>query len=338
MLVMVTVLLCAVSCVSEDDHTHSYTNGQCSCGAKDPSYHKHTPSEAVKENEEEATCTAGGSYDEVVYCAECRAVISRTKRTTEKLPHKFVDNKCSECNLTDPGYEPDYGNATVYTPGTEVVLITDDFTEELIKMTATLDGMLKWDGKGGVVNGSIYYPNSKHEILFNVRDEDESRPFIARARQLLERIEKDSYFEARYVIYSESGTIAVAFDDNEYTNLQATDYVIEKLRGYLTSKDNYVALPQGIIEAGTINLKAIQEEIDLEYSLNQWSEFEKAAKEKYGAITGKRIVDSFRTYYSMIDDRVVSWFITSRAFKIPRTVISTTLSLEFGHYYIPTWT
>lgn len=49
--------------------------------------HTHTPGAAVKENEVQATCTKGGSYDEVVYCGECHEEISRTPKTTEKTAH-----------------------------------------------------------------------------------------------------------------------------------------------------------------------------------------------------------------------------------------------------------
>ena len=45
----------------------------------------HTPmATAQKENEDPATCLAGGSYDSVIYCSECGAEISRTKVETGK--------------------------------------------------------------------------------------------------------------------------------------------------------------------------------------------------------------------------------------------------------------
>ena len=47
----------------------------------------HTPSVAVRENEVAATCTADGSYDEVVYCSVCNAEISRTQKPIEKIAH-----------------------------------------------------------------------------------------------------------------------------------------------------------------------------------------------------------------------------------------------------------
>ena len=65
----------------------------------------HTPAEAVRENEVAATCTAKGSYDRVVYCAVCKAELSRETVETEALGHtggtatclaKAVCKRCGE--------------------------------------------------------------------------------------------------------------------------------------------------------------------------------------------------------------------------------------------------
>ena len=66
----------------------------------------HTESEAVKENEVNATCRAEGSYDSVVYCSVCGAEISRTKVTVDKLPHTevvdaAVEPDCENTGLTE---------------------------------------------------------------------------------------------------------------------------------------------------------------------------------------------------------------------------------------------
>ena len=50
----------------------------------------HTPTK-TKENETAPTCETGGSYDEVVYCSSCKAQLSRTTVTTEKLGHDWGD-------------------------------------------------------------------------------------------------------------------------------------------------------------------------------------------------------------------------------------------------------
>lgn len=70
-----------------------YTRHTCTkCGSYyDDTYvnakgHKKTA--AVKENEVVATCSATGSYDEVVYCSVCKAEVSRTRKTVAKTAHK----------------------------------------------------------------------------------------------------------------------------------------------------------------------------------------------------------------------------------------------------------
>ena len=47
----------------------------------------HTEGEAVQENVVNATCSAAGSYDSVVYCSVCGEELSRTAKVIEKLPH-----------------------------------------------------------------------------------------------------------------------------------------------------------------------------------------------------------------------------------------------------------
>ena len=62
----------------------------------------HTEAEAVKENEVAATCTAEGSYDEVVYCTVCDAELSRDTVTVDALGHKAGNAAVSYTHLTLP--------------------------------------------------------------------------------------------------------------------------------------------------------------------------------------------------------------------------------------------
>ncbi len=66
----------------------------------------HTEGEAVRENEKDATCTAEGSYDSVVYCTVCDAKISTVTLKIEKLAHTETavagkDATCTETGLTE---------------------------------------------------------------------------------------------------------------------------------------------------------------------------------------------------------------------------------------------
>lgn len=51
--------------------------------------HVHIPAPAVRENEVPASCTAQGSYDEVIYCTSCGEEISRTPKTVSALGHSL---------------------------------------------------------------------------------------------------------------------------------------------------------------------------------------------------------------------------------------------------------
>ena len=69
--------------------------------------HTHIPGEAVIENEVPSTCTEEGSYDEVIYCTECNAEISRTKVTVSKADHQYVNGVCKVCGAEEPGHHGD---------------------------------------------------------------------------------------------------------------------------------------------------------------------------------------------------------------------------------------
>ena len=65
--------------------------------------HVHTPGSPVTENNLEPTCTAAGSYDTVVYCAECGEELSRQTVTVPALGHDYAA-VATEPTCTNPGY------------------------------------------------------------------------------------------------------------------------------------------------------------------------------------------------------------------------------------------
>ena len=66
----------------------------------------HTPAEAVKENVVEATTQQEGSYDEVVYCSECKEELSRKTVETDATGHKWSEWKVTtEPTETSKGEE-----------------------------------------------------------------------------------------------------------------------------------------------------------------------------------------------------------------------------------------
>ena len=73
--------------VNNGNGTHSPTCSVEGCSEISPDSSSHTGGDAAKENVIAATCTTGGSYDEVVRCTECAAEISREHVTVDATGH-----------------------------------------------------------------------------------------------------------------------------------------------------------------------------------------------------------------------------------------------------------
>ncbi len=69
-------------------------------GALAPAEHK--AADPVQENIKAATCTKTGSYDEVVYCSECKAEISRTAKTIPVDKNAHTPARAVQENVIDP--------------------------------------------------------------------------------------------------------------------------------------------------------------------------------------------------------------------------------------------
>ena len=106
------------------EHTHAYGSWvvvdeptcteeglrerNCSCGKKETEMIAalgHTAGEAVRENEDAATCTAAGSYEEVVSCTVCEEELSRKTVTVDALRHSWGETKPGQApTCTATGY------------------------------------------------------------------------------------------------------------------------------------------------------------------------------------------------------------------------------------------
>ncbi len=100
----ILLLLIAIICASA---------ALSSCGIFAPTgtKHEHIGGDPVKENTKDATCSAEGSFDEVVYCKRCDDEMSRTKKTLPIKPdaHKAADateeNRAEATCKSDGSYE-----------------------------------------------------------------------------------------------------------------------------------------------------------------------------------------------------------------------------------------
>ena len=72
----------------ESDETYHWHPATCGHNVKSGEA-EHTPGDPVRENEQAATCTEDGSYQEVVYCSVCHRELSRTDRTESATGHNW---------------------------------------------------------------------------------------------------------------------------------------------------------------------------------------------------------------------------------------------------------
>ena len=121
--------------------------------------HTHTPGEAVQENVVPASCTAEGSYDEVVYCTECGEEISRETKTIDKLAHTpgepVQENVVPASCKAEGSYD-------------EVVYCTK-CNEELSRETKTIDKLAHTPGEPvqeNVVPASCSAEGSYDEVVY----------------------------------------------------------------------------------------------------------------------------------------------------------------------------
>ena len=174
----------------------------------------------------------------------------------------------------------DYGKSTVYTKGTNVQIVSVDSAGSAVaeELADTLGQMIN-DGGSSVTSGSIYSENQRNEIILGYLDE--SRPATVKAYKVLDRMEKDSYFEARVAVYAESGCIAFAYDRNEYTNIQAIGYAVQDfIKEFITDK-GYIAFAEGTVYTNTYNLIDLQDKLDLIKEGEEWAALAEAAGEVF---------------------------------------------------------
>lgn len=81
----------------ETDATHHWHAATCEHADEKADLGEHVPAAPVRENEIAATCTVDGSYDEVIYCADCHYEIDREEKTIVAAHSYGEDNICKVC-------------------------------------------------------------------------------------------------------------------------------------------------------------------------------------------------------------------------------------------------
>ena len=205
-----------------------------------------------------------------------------------------ASNVAADVALCSAEGKADYGDATVYLEGDEVMLVLGGNigTTAVINMDYWLT-MMGVDVK----YGNQYMNEHEYEIIVG---EVPERAVSEKAYRLLNRMDRDGIFDCRYLVYAENGIVAIAYDVNEYTKIQGYTYVIEELvKKYFENKD-YFATAKGILIYGNIDLKEKQKEIDEAELTEIWAEID--------ARTNDDVYNALRDLYTMYDDRLIGWY------------------------------
>ena len=187
--------------------------------------------------------------------------------------------------------EPDYGTATVYGNGS-VVYFLGSVDEKMI-----IHPLVETLHEGGITVNSGSDTVEKLEITVGCSAD---RDITRKAYELLEYIPKTSYFNSRYLVYADSGKIAIAYDYNAYTPISCLDYICDKLIDSIIGKDGLVVLSQGVVAYGSVDLIAEQEKLDEKALDEAWAKLEKKVPAE--------IYEAFRTLYTLYDDELISWY------------------------------
>ena len=131
--------------INDGDYTNKVEDGYHSIYNEETSSYvvsKHTSGDAVTENNVDPTCTADGSYDNVIYCNTCGKELSRETITVDAKGHDLVDVEEVAKTCTKDGYtaHKDCKNCD-YTEGKTVIPASHDLVDvEEVAKTCTKDG------------------------------------------------------------------------------------------------------------------------------------------------------------------------------------------------------
>ena len=139
-------------------------------------------------------------------------------------------------------------------------------------------------------------------IIGNIESKDVSK----HAYNLLYRIEKEDYFDSRYLVYSDGdGSIAIAFDtfSENYVGVSSIKEACEIINHYINNGTLFSS-EKGVLGSGKINLVEKQQKIDDAMLEEQWNDVFIAAG---GDEQAEIIVNSLKQHYNLYTDGMLSW-------------------------------
>ena len=159
----------------------------------------------------------------------------------------------------------------------------------------------------------------QHELVIGKTN----RPISIEAYKQLDRIEKQSDCDAKYVIYSDGSSVAIAFENDKFDLELALDKSLEKFLSLVGDESTYY-VKSGVIASALIDPIDYQEAIDNEMVAEKWQalreEIEKRVSTDGDTLRDKNgrevsaseyadgVVEELQKFYSQYSDNVISWF------------------------------
>ena len=255
----------------------------------------------------QTTCQNGHSFDTSKYeyddtnhwykCSACGA-----KDSVEA--HSMTSGKCQTCGYSSSGI--DYSTVTVMDQDTRYNFVVANTVDEIAYEIKTVTALMGDLNKKGFKFFRTYSDEevAEQEIVVGY---DANRDISRRAYDFLNRLDKKSYFDMRYVVYADSGSIGIAYELNKYTDISVMDFIYDEIIIKLVGNKDYIAVERGVVMQGSIDLIAEQEKLDDIQEAEQWAMVEANLVNKWGAEKGAEFLESFKTLYSLYDDGLVVW-------------------------------
>lgn len=151
--------------------------------------------------------------------------------------------------------------------------------------------------KGYAYYGYIGSKADKEIVLGYIENIEAS----VKAYKLLDDVKSQSPItESRYLAYASGGTVAIAYDKNEFTTLQTIEYVADMFFDRCIKGKEYVLFEEGVLISGTVNLIELQSRLDSENNAERWSEIQKK-------IGDEDIYLAFKAFFEqMFTDEIVN--------------------------------
>ena len=194
---------------------------------------------------------------------------------------------------TDVGY--------VYHSGADPIIVfnPDEVSEE--NVLSVYDKLVSLTGRVPVLKNTESEP-SAHEIIIG----KSSRSISEKAYTLLDRVETSGYDGAKFLIYSDGSSVAIAFEGELFGVKYAENDAFEHFLTYYCVSEK-LSMEKGVAYNTSYNIIKRQQETDKAEIEEYWIEAEKALTALYGAESAHDIIAELKKLYAIYTDDAVLW-------------------------------